>query len=102
MDVAMAIGAQVSGSEEDAYLANGYFYRARQLAFDDMLMGQSLGTVRLFLLMSFYMLGACRRNAASMFLGVAARAAIVLDLHSPDGYSDSLPKEERDSRYSIF
>ncbi|GES60117.1 hypothetical protein ATEIFO6365_0002044900 [Aspergillus terreus] len=102
MDVAIAIGAQVSGSEEDAYLANGYFYRARQLAFDDMLMGQSLGTVRLFLLMSFYMLGACHRNAASMFLGVAARAAIVLDLHGPDGYSDSLPKEERDSRQRIW
>ena len=98
MDVAIAIGAQVSGSEEHINLANGYFYRARRLAFDDMLMGQSLGTVRLFLLMSFYMLGACHRNAASMFLGIAARAAMVLDLHSPDSYLDTVPKEERDNR----
>ncbi|KAF9893440.1 hypothetical protein FE257_010752 [Aspergillus nanangensis] len=101
MDVVLAIGAQASGSEEDSRLASGYFCRARRMAFDDMLMGQTLSTVRLFLLMSFYMLGACDRNAASMFLGVAARAAIVLDLHNPESYR-GLPPEVHDNRSRIW
>ncbi|KAJ5585764.1 hypothetical protein N7450_005551 [Penicillium hetheringtonii] len=93
--VALAIGAQVKGSEEDTRIANGYFRRARQVAFDDMLMGQNIGTVRLFLLMGFYMLGACHRNAASMFIGVAARAAINLELHIPEDYTNALAKDSR-------
>ncbi|CAI7629707.1 unnamed protein product [Penicillium glandicola] len=83
LDLALAIGAQVEGDNEDQNLAKGYFCRARQIAFEDMLMGQSLSTVRLFLLMAFYMLGACHRNAASMFLAVATKAAIILNLQSP-------------------
>ncbi|KAE8307790.1 hypothetical protein BDV41DRAFT_584082 [Aspergillus transmontanensis] len=94
MDVALAIGAQVEGSPEDIHFANSYFHRARQVAFDDMLMVQNVETVRLFLLMAFYMLGACYRNAASMFLGVAARAAIVLELHGSEAYSTTLSKED--------
>ncbi|KAB8215088.1 hypothetical protein BDV33DRAFT_227853 [Aspergillus novoparasiticus] len=93
--VALAIGAQVKGSEEDARIANGYFRRARQVAFDDMLMRQNIGTVRLFLLMGFYMLGACHRNAASMFIGVAARAAINLELHIPEDYTNALANDRR-------
>ncbi|CAK41185.1 uncharacterized protein An12g06550 [Aspergillus niger] len=96
--VALAIGAQVRGSDGDSEIANGYFRRARQAAFNDMLMGQNIGTVRLFLLMAFYMLGACHRNAASMFLGVAARAAIILELHTFEGYSSTLSNEDYESR----
>ncbi|KAL3249933.1 hypothetical protein ABHI18_011415 [Aspergillus niger] len=100
--VALAIGAQVRGSDGDSEIANGYFRRARQAAFNDMLMGQNIGTVRLFLLMAFYMLGACHRNAASMFLGVAARAAIILELHTFEGYSSTLSNEDYESRRRIW
>lgn len=98
MDVALAIGAQVEGAPEDTHFANSYFHRARQVAFADMLMVQNVETVRLFLLMAFYMLGACHRNAASMFLGVAARAAIILELHSSEAYSSALSKEDSERR----
>jgi hypothetical protein len=91
LDLALAIGAQVRGEEHD--LAMGYFCRARQIAFDDMLMDQSVKTVRLFLLLSFYMLGACHRNAASMFLGVAAKAATILDLHNLESYGGLVEDE---------
>ncbi|OJZ85149.1 hypothetical protein ASPFODRAFT_61829 [Aspergillus luchuensis CBS 106.47] len=100
--VALAIGAQVRGSDRDSQVANEYFRRARQAAFNDMLMGQNIGTVRLFLLMAFYMLGACNRNAASMFLGVAARAAIILELHSIEGCDSTLSKEDYESRRRIW
>ncbi|EHA25386.1 hypothetical protein ASPNIDRAFT_42258 [Aspergillus niger ATCC 1015] len=100
--VALAIGAQVRVSDGDSEIANGYFRRARQAAFNDMLMGQNIGTVRLFLLMAFYMLGACHRNAASMFLGVAARAAIILELHTFEGYSSTLSNEDYESRRRIW
>ncbi|GKZ57709.1 hypothetical protein AnigIFM49718_003038 [Aspergillus niger] len=102
ISVALAIGAQVRGSDGDSEIANGYFRRARQAAFNDMLMGQNIGTVRLFLLMAFYMLGACHRNAASMFLGVAARAAIILELHTFEGYSSTLSNEDYESRRRIW
>lgn len=44
--------------------------------------------VRLFLLLAFYMVGACRRNTASIYLGIAARTAIVLSLHIPSNHED--------------
>ncbi|OKL55458.1 hypothetical protein UA08_09281 [Talaromyces atroroseus] len=91
LDLALAIGAQRRG--EDSDLAMGYFCRARQIAFEDMLMGQSVRSVRLFLLLSFFMLGACHRNAASMFLGVAAKAAVILDLHNLESYGGLVEDE---------
>lgn len=51
--------------------------------------------VRLFLLMAFYMLGACQRNAAAMYLGVATKAAVVLGLH----YPRNARSEDCDARY---
>lgn len=39
--------------------------------------------IRLFLLLTFYMLGANQRNAAAMYLGIATRAAVVLGLDNP-------------------
>lgn len=62
-----------------------------------MLENPSLEMVSLFLLMSFYMLGACRRNAAFMYLGVAARAAVALGLHID--VSGSLSVSEQQRRY---
>lgn len=56
--------------------------------------------VRVFLLMSFYMLGACRRNAAFMYLGVAARAAVALGLHADS--SGTVSRTEQQDRYDSY
>lgn len=94
----MAIGAQARTADpSDTQLAAAYFNRARQAAFEGMLAHPSLSMVRLFLLLAFYMLGACQRNAAFMYLGVASKAAVVLGLHQP-GYYKSLDTEESASR----
>jgi hypothetical protein len=82
LDLALAIGAQARGSDDDVQLSAAYLHRARSIAFDDLLMSPSLNKVRLFVLLSFYMLGACNRNAASMFLGIAAKATDILGLHN--------------------
>lgn len=62
-----------------------------------MLNDPSIDMVRLFLLMAFYMLGACRRNAAFMYLGVASKAATALGLHMT-GLHKNMPKGEYDIR----
>ncbi|KAL1955725.1 hypothetical protein VTO42DRAFT_8123 [Malbranchea cinnamomea] len=83
--VAIAIGGQCRGSNPaDLHLATKYFAEGQKVAFDGMLRDPSLSMVRLFLLMAFYMLGACHRNAAFMYLGVASKAAEALGLHTPE------------------
>ncbi|KAJ5313202.1 uncharacterized protein N7443_000086 [Penicillium atrosanguineum] len=56
--------------------------------------------VRVFLLMSFYMFGACRRNAAFMYLGVAARSAVALGLHAES--SGSISRSEQQERLQLW
>ncbi|TLS27423.1 hypothetical protein PpBr36_04239 [Pyricularia pennisetigena] len=78
----IAIGAQCRGkSSVDGATAAKYFAQARKMAFDDMLQDPTLDLTRAFLLMAFYMLGACRRNSAFMYIGVASKAADILGLH---------------------
>ncbi|KAF7522225.1 hypothetical protein PCG10_007526 [Penicillium crustosum] len=101
-NLALAIGAQVRGQAEDLQLSKAYFLRAREIAFDGMLMSQNLNTVRHFVLLAFYTLGACNRNAASMFLTIAAKAAVILGLHSSENDTD-LSEEEQSTRFrSLF
>jgi hypothetical protein len=90
LDVALAIGAQFNpDSNADPHLGAVYVSRAMRGAFEGMLANPSLGMVRLFLLLAFYMLGAGQKNATSMYLGVAARAAVHLDLqHTASGEAD--------------
>ncbi len=57
---------------------------AQKAAFAGMLESQSLQTVQMFLLLSFYMLAAGRRDAVFMYLGIAARAAVVIKLGAAD------------------
>ncbi|KAL4863097.1 hypothetical protein BDV12DRAFT_31767 [Aspergillus spectabilis] len=84
-DIMIAIGAQSSKNDTSILRVERFFFkRAQQCAFTGMLENPSLDLIRLFVLMSFYMLGACRRNAAFMYLGVAARAAAALGLHLTD------------------
>lgn len=85
LDVIIATGAQACKTNPAAVQAERFFFdRGQRRAFTSMLENPSLELVRLFLLMAFYMLGACRRNAGFMYLGVASRAAVALGLHNPE------------------
>ncbi|PLN74536.1 fungal-specific transcription factor domain-domain-containing protein [Aspergillus taichungensis] len=100
-DIMIAIGAQCAQSDNMTTRAERFFFsRAQTRAFTGMLENPSLEIVRLFLLMSFYMLGACRRNAAFMYLGVAVRAAVALGLHIPD--SSAATPEQQQQRVCIW
>ncbi|KAK1671850.1 hypothetical protein BDP55DRAFT_559584 [Colletotrichum godetiae] len=94
----IAIGAQCRGQIGDAPKAFRYFSEARKLSFEGMLSDPSLNTARGFVLMAFYMFGACRRNSAFMYLGVATKAASVMGLHMAEQFQ-SLSESERSLRY---
>ncbi|KAF6822758.1 C6 transcription factor [Colletotrichum plurivorum] len=96
----IAIGAQCRGQPDDLPKAFRYFSQARKLSFQGFLTDLTLNTARSFVLMAFYMFGACRRNAAFMYLGVATKAASVLGLHMSDQFQ-SLPGEEQRLRSRI-
>ena len=74
-----------------------YFTRAKQAAFQDFLLEPSLDMIVSFVLMAFYMFCACRRNTASLYLGIASRAATILGLHTPE-LDRTLPRDVRDFR----
>ncbi|KAA8576839.1 hypothetical protein EYC84_006886 [Monilinia fructicola] len=98
----IAIGAQSRGKDLlEIQLAKKYFAQAQQMAFLDMLENPSLSMVKLFLLMAMYMLGACRRNTAFMYLGIASRSATILGLHVPYQHS-RVSSEERAARRRIW
>ncbi|KAL2869176.1 Zn(II)2Cys6 transcription factor [Aspergillus lucknowensis] len=98
-DIMIAIGAQSSKNNVAITRVERYFFtRAQQCAFAGMLENPSLDLIRLFILMSFYMLGACRRNAAFMYLGVAARAAAALGLHLTDYTLLELDEQQKRTR----
>ncbi|KAI2883868.1 transcriptional regulator family: Fungal Specific TF [Aspergillus niger] len=101
-DMIIAIGAQASKRTVSTEQAERYFFsRAQRSAFEGMLENPSLPLIRLFLLMSFYMLGACRRNAAFMYLGVAVRAAVALGLHLTE-LADAVPNPEQHQRARVW
>jgi hypothetical protein len=90
----IAIGGQCRGSSHlDLEYAAKYFAKGQQIAFEGMLKDPSINMVKIFLLMTFYMLGACHRNAAYMYLGVASKAAAALGLHIAKQYQ-GLSKDE--------
>ncbi|KAE8152644.1 hypothetical protein BDV25DRAFT_60121 [Aspergillus avenaceus] len=97
----IAIGAQCKGrTREDILCAARYFGQARKMAFHGFLEDPTVNMARDFLLMAFYMFGACRRNVAFMYIGVAAKASIVLGLHV-SGHYKQMPTEERVKRSRI-
>ena len=93
----IAIGAQCRHSHDDLTWAAKLFSCAQKTALEGMLEQPSLDLVRAFLLMAFYMFGACRRNSAFMYLGVASKAADILGLHSSAQYKN-VPQEVRKAR----
>ena len=95
----LAIGSQCRGVLPlDLTYASRYFAQGQQVAFNGLLYDPSMNMVRHFLLMAFYLLGACHRNAACMYLGVAWKAANTLGLHNMDHYQ-LLATRERNFRY---
>ncbi|CDM37991.1 transcriptional regulator family: Fungal Specific TF [Penicillium roqueforti] len=97
MDLMVAIGAQSSPNDREfLQVERFYFSRGQRRTFANMLEDPSVDLVRVFLLMSFYMLGACRRNTAFMYLGVASRAAVALGFHAE--FSGSISPDESGER----
>lgn len=78
----IAIGGQCQGSSE----ASAFFHKGQQIAFEGFLYDPSLDMLKEFLLMAYYTVAACRRNAAFMYLGVASKAAAALGLHRREQY----------------
>ncbi|EKV17496.1 C6 transcription factor, putative [Penicillium digitatum PHI26] len=78
----LAIGAQVS--DFDQKRAEQYFGSGRQLAFSAFQETPSISTIQSYILVSMYMLGACRRNGAFMNLGIALRASYAVGIHRKD------------------
>ncbi|KAI1921338.1 hypothetical protein LOZ64_001620 [Ophidiomyces ophidiicola] len=88
VDLVLAIGAQCPKACAAVSLkASSLFSRGQKRAFSGMLQDPNLELVWAFVLMAFFMLGACRRNAGFMYLGVATRAAVALGLHNEDSYA---------------
>lgn len=91
-----SIGAQSRmSSTTDADIAAAGFNHGRRVAFRENLENPTVDLIRLFLLMSFYMIGACRRHTAVMHIGVACTAAIMLGLHDTEQYAGLQPAERR-------
>ncbi|KIW26353.1 uncharacterized protein PV07_09453 [Cladophialophora immunda] len=87
LDLMVAIGAQCRAADQfDRQYAVRLFSRAQKTALASGLEDPCLDMVRCFLLMTFYMLGACRRNAAFMYMGIASQAASALGLHVTEQY----------------
>ncbi|KAI9934463.1 hypothetical protein AWENTII_006044 [Aspergillus wentii] len=89
----LAIGAQVSNTNQTQ--AERYFVSGRQLAFSAFTETPSLYTIQSYILISMYMLGACRRNGAFMNLGIALRAAYAVGIHRKDANALFCTRERR-------
>lgn len=76
----LAIGAQTSSEDKDE-LAARLFARGRYLTAQDYMEDPSISAIQAYTLITYYLLGACRRNAAFMYLGIAVRAAYAIGLH---------------------
>jgi hypothetical protein len=93
----ISIGIQCSGNKGQQSLEDQvHFIRAREAAFASFLENSCADMIRVFLLMSFYMLGACRRNTATMYLSVAAQSANILGLHNPDTHRSTSINQTND------
>lgn len=103
MDLVVAIGLQCEPSTDTHDREMAYFRESQSQAFSGMLEDPDIDMVRMFVIMSFYLLGECRRNTAFLYLGIAARAAVALGLHSQDTYTDmNDPKHQLRSVQSLF
>ncbi|KAI6781173.1 GAL4 [Emericellopsis cladophorae] len=87
-DLVVAIGLQCEASGDTHDREISCFRESQVQVFSGMLEDPDIDMVRTFLIMSFYLLGECRRNTAFLYLGIATRAAVALGLHSRETYTD--------------
>ncbi|KAK0716642.1 hypothetical protein B0T21DRAFT_65017 [Apiosordaria backusii] len=76
----LAIGCQKSEKANDG-TAQQYFDYARDVAFASLGGNLGVASVQVFILITLYSLGACQINAAFLFFGLAARAALSIGVH---------------------
>ena len=79
----LAIGAQTCPEHLDD-LAEQYFNYGQFLTVSGIMEDPSIATIQAYVLITMYLLGASRRNAAFMHLGIAVRAAYALGIHRDD------------------
>ncbi|KAF5979566.1 transcriptional activator Mut3p [Fusarium coicis] len=78
-----AIGAQTGPQDKDD-LAETFFNYARYLTVETLIEEPGIVTIQALVLIAMYLLGASRRNAAFMYLGMGVRAAYAIGLHRHD------------------
>ncbi|KAK4990719.1 hypothetical protein LTR66_006722 [Elasticomyces elasticus] len=96
----LAIGAQTSPEDKDE-LAESYFNYGRYLTARRYMEDPSILTIQAYALITMFMLGAARRNAAFMNLGIAVRAAYALGIHKRQ-VSDLFTVNERRTRERLW
>ncbi|KAI5467233.1 fungal-specific transcription factor domain-containing protein [Mariannaea sp. PMI_226] len=95
IDLVISIGAQCKSPKTAQDVGQRYFRRSQRRSFAGMLEDPDIDMVRAFVLMTFYMLGNCRRNTAFLYLGIATRAAVALGLHRRDSFLDVNNEEDK-------
>ncbi|PKS05379.1 hypothetical protein jhhlp_008754 [Lomentospora prolificans] len=79
----LSIGAQTCPEDRDD-IAEQYFNYGRFLTMAGIMEDPSISTIQANLLITMYLLGASRRNAAFVYLGLAVRATYALGIHRRD------------------
>jgi len=96
----LAIGARNRSTNDDD-LSERLFSRGRGLAMSSFMDDPSVLTVQSYVLITFFLLSACRRNGGFMLLGIAIRAAYALGLHRSD-ISALFESRERKTRERVW
>ncbi|TGO50573.1 hypothetical protein BOTNAR_0388g00050 [Botryotinia narcissicola] len=92
--LALAIGARGRARDEsDEIIAGRCFGYGRQIATFTLMDDPSLLTVQSFILITYYMLAACRHNGAFVNLVVAVRATYALEIHRHETNVAFVPQE---------
>ncbi|XEU94978.1 hypothetical protein FSHL1_000262 [Fusarium sambucinum] len=96
IDLAIAIGGQgCRTTPKSLYHAQKHFDRGQKLAFEEMLLDPTSDLVAIFMMMTIYLMNACKRKGAFIYLGVAIRLAHAIGLHLPESYNNLAPKTHR-------
>ncbi|KAF5580102.1 transcriptional regulatory [Fusarium pseudocircinatum] len=96
IDLVIAVGGQgCRTSPKTLYHAQKHFDRGQKVAFKGMLLDPTGDLVAIFLLMGIYMVNACKRDGAFIYLGVATRVAHAIGLHLPESYRNLSPETHR-------
>lgn len=79
----------------DTLWAQTHLSYDQRLAFDGMLQNYSLDMTANFILMAYHLFGTRQRDASTIYLGVANRAAVILGLHLSGSDTDLSHEDEQ-------